>query len=183
MAVGGSPHGPVVLDRRRIELADPRILGSKQPYHAAKGLPWKQAEQLVKRCTEAARDLARRELLTVIGELQEDGHRVVACGVLLGSGRPVPSVAETLASHPLMHTAEGQLFRDALVYAGAQQGLPVAQVRERDLHTVVAAQYQVPMEQLARLATAMGKPLGAPWGQDEKQAALVAWLALSAAGR
>jgi hypothetical protein len=34
-------------------------------------------------------------------------------------------------------------------------------------------------DSLARVLIAIGKPIGAPWSQDEKLAALSAWLALT----
>ncbi|MGH3648777.1 MAG: hypothetical protein ACRDTM_16580, partial [Micromonosporaceae bacterium] len=50
------------------------------------------------------------------------GHRVV--GVALPVGVPGPEVLELplpqiLASHPLIHTAEAELYRDALATAAA----------------------------------------------------------------
>src|SRR5205085_5000274 len=49
---GGSPE---VVDRRRIEIADPTIAGSRQPYHAAEALRLDRAEHLLARLAEAAR--------------------------------------------------------------------------------------------------------------------------------
>lgn len=183
VVVGGSPRAPVVVARRRIELADPKIPGSKQPHHKAEGLNLKKARQLIKRCTQSTRLLARRAVRAALNELRGKGYEVVGCGLLLASGRPVPTLAATLASHALIHTAEGELFRDALLRASQRFGLPITGVRERELYTRAAAKLRRPVGELERRATELGRPLGPPWRQDEKHAALVGWLVLSAASR
>lgn len=48
VAVAGSPIKPIILERRRIETADDRIAGSKQPYHTAKELSDETAETLIR---------------------------------------------------------------------------------------------------------------------------------------
>lgn len=101
---------------------------------------------------------------------------MAACGLLLASGRPLPALEKVLASHALIHTAEGELFREALRAASRECGLPLAAVRERDLFARGAADLGIP-ETLAE----MGRALGPPWRQDEKFAAIAAWLALKAA--
>lgn len=183
VVVTGPSRSPAVIDRRRIELADPVIPGSKQPYHAAQKLDLKEAEELVRRCTEGARLLARRAFHTVIGALWERGHDVVGCGVLLGSGRTMTTLAATLASHALIHTAEGELFRHALTHASEHCDLPVTGVPERELYARGTAQLGFPADELRRRLTELGRCIGPPWTQDEKHAALVGWLALAAASQ
>ena len=177
VAVAGPLCSPIVIDRRRIELVEPGI--PKQPYHAAEKLGLKEAEKLVRRCTDTARILARQALRAVVDEMREKcRHDVVACGLLLGSGRPLTTLAATLASHALIHTAEGELFRDALRDASQHCGLPVTGVKERDLFTCAAAKLRVPAHELLRRVTEMGRTIGPPWAEDQKHAALVGWLAL-----
>ena len=183
VAVAGPPRAPVVIDRRRIELVDPATRGAKQPYHAAQRLDLKQARELVRRCTVEARRLARRALRAVLNDLREKGHDVVGCGILLGSGRSATTLAATLASHALIHTAEGELFRDVLIRASEHHGLRVTGVRERELYARAAAELGATADELRHRATEMGRPVGSPWRQDQKHAALVAWLALAARSR
>jgi len=180
VVVAGSPRAPAVIDRRRIELVDPRTPGGKQPYHAAERLELKKAEELVRRCTDDARGLARQALRAVMDDLREKDHDLVGCGILLGSGRPATTLAATLASHAFIHTAEGVLFRDVLTHASERCGLAVLGVRERELFARGAAELRVPVKELQRRVTEMGRPLGPPWTQDEKHATLVGWLALAA---
>ncbi len=179
VAVAGPPYSPAVIERRRVELADPGP-DSAQPYHAAAELDLKEAEQFVRRCADRARLLAQEALRAVVDDLRKKGHVVVGCGLLLGSGRPATTLAATLASHALIHTAEGQLFREALTHASERCGLPVTGVRERELFARAAAELGVPADELQLKVTELGRPLGPPWRQDEKYAALAGWLALAA---
>src|SRR5882762_925034 len=86
VAIGGSPGSPEVVLRRRIENADPEIPGSKQPFHAAEPLDFP------KECTGSTRRLSRLAFKSVIAELRGKNYEVVACGVVLGSGRPLPAL-------------------------------------------------------------------------------------------
>ena len=94
-----------MVDRRHIELADGRIPGSKQPYHAAEGLPIREAKAMIERCRKSTWLLARRGL----EEIGRD-RDVRCCGMLLAGGRPLPDLPNILASHALIHTAEAEVF-------------------------------------------------------------------------
>ena len=183
VVVSGTPAAPVILDRRRIEIADPKVRGSKQPFHAAEPLPFKEAEQFIRRCTASTNALAERAVQGVVDGAEEKGYRVAGCGLLTASGRPLPDLAAILASHALIHAAEGEMFRQALVRASEECGLPVTKVRERELLDRAAAALRTPAAKLQRRLAELGRPLGPPWTQDEKLATLAALLALAPPAR
>jgi hypothetical protein len=167
VAVAGTIDVPRILERRRIVIADPEIVGSKQPYHADTELPFPQAEALVKQAIDSSRALALETLSATVQALRSRGHEVVGCGVLLGSGKALPPLAKVLASHALIHTAEGEMFRDVLLWAGKEYRLPVTGVLEKSLNPA----------SLQRVAS-LGKLIGPPWTQDQKYAAVVAFMTL-----
>ena len=179
VAIGGSLGSPEVILRRRIENADPEIPGSKQPFHAAEPLDFGDAKEFLRECTDSTSRLSRQALEGVIDELRRKNYEAVACGVVLGSGRPLPALDKILASHALIHTAEGEFYRNALVEAGEHCGLKVTGVKERELFERGAAQLHLSITQVERCIAELGKPIGPPWTQDQKYAALVAWLALT----
>jgi hypothetical protein len=181
VVVAGPRRSPTVIDRRRVELTAPGI--PRQPYHSAEKLDLKEAERLVGRCASTAVRLARQAVRALVEELRDKGHEVASCGILLASGRPLPTLAATLASHALIHTAEGELFRDALSRASEQCSLPVTGVRERELYERGAKEFRMAPNQLRRHVAEMGRAIGPPWTQDQKHAALVGWLALAAASQ
>jgi hypothetical protein len=179
--VAGPVDSPKILDRRRIVIADPTIAGSKQPYHTAEQLPFKQAEKLVTRCTERSRALARQELRAAVEHARSSGHEVAGCGIVLASGRPLPDLAATLASHAFIHTAEGELFRNVIADASREMNVPVTGVKERELLERASAVLGKSDTELQSYLQKMGRELGPPWTQDEKCATLAAWLAFAAA--
>lgn len=183
VVLGGSPASPTVVDRRRIEIADPKIRGSKQPFHAAEPLPLKDAEKLIQRCTDSTRLLALSAVRAALSDVRSQGYKVVGCGLVTGSGRPLPGLEAILASHPLLHTAEGEFFREALAQASEKCGLTVTRVRERELAQRASALLRIPADKLNARIAGIGKEVGLPWAQDQKQAALVAWLALASTSK
>ena len=148
-----------ILDRRRIEIADPAVPGSGQPFHAAEGLPFDQAETLIRKCRASSLLLATRAVSACLD------YKVDRAAILFASGRPLPDLAAILRSHAIIHTAEGEFFREILVSACEQCGLPVMRIKERDLTD-------------NPLIAQLGRSLGPPWRQDEKRASLAAWAAL-----
>jgi hypothetical protein len=167
VAVAGTVEAPHVLERRRIVIADPEMPGSKQPYHAAAELPLNRAEKSVREAIESSRGMAVEALSSAIRDLGARGHDVAACGVVLGSGKPLPELSRVLASHALIHTAEGEMFREVLTWAAAECRLPVTGIKERELDA----------GWLRRLDS-LGKLIGPPWTQDQKYAAVAAFAAL-----
>jgi len=168
----------VAIMRRRIEMAEGVSAGPSQPYHAAVGLNIREAEQHVTNSAARAAALAADGLRSMIEDLKRLGHQTAGCGLLSASGRPLPPLEKILASHPLLHTAEGELFRDALRAASTECGLPLITVKERELHAHAIAGLRLTASDLETQVAAMGKGIGPPWRQDQKLAALVAWIAL-----
>jgi hypothetical protein len=176
VAVGGVASSPQVLDRRRIEMADDAE--AKQPYHAAEELPLAKAQALLDRFARVAEQRAAADLGAALADLRADGYDVVGAIVLTASGKRLPGLESILASHALIHTADGEHFRDALAFAGKQHRLAVARIREKDLGAEAARCLGQSAPALQATVTAWGKPLGPPWTQDQKLSALAAWLGL-----
>ena len=178
VAVAGSAARPAVVLRQRIELSQRT---PRQPFHAAEHRSFRAAEELVDRSRTEARDLAVGALRDALARLRAQGHEASSSGLLLASGRALPGLREILASHSLIHAAEGELFREALRHACQACSLRLTEVRERDLEGAAASSLQRSTASLQLEVAAWGKTLGPPWRQDEKRAALVGWLALARA--
>jgi hypothetical protein len=179
VALGGEPSAPRVLLRTRVEMADAKLAGSKQPYHAVEELPVKEAARRLARLSESAAAMATDALRRAVQELRGGGGTPSALGILDSAGRKGGSLEAVLASHALIHTADGDHFRDALAAAAEKCGLAVARVRERDLLEMAAAVLRRPAAVIRDAVQSMGKPLGPPWTADQKQATLLAWLLLA----
>jgi len=161
-----------------MQLVDRFIYKFRQPYHTAEQMPLKEAAEFIKRVETEARDLARSGIDALQGQLTSVGHDVVGCGLLLSSGRELPVLAQILASHALIHTADGELFRDAIRDACTRCNLLISGIKEKDLFDVAARSLRIEPAALKHRIIELGKPVGAPWSQDQKLAALAAWLSL-----
>ncbi len=174
----GAP--PDVVERRRIKNCDPEIHGSKQPFHTAEGMALAEAEEFIRRCETATARMTREALGPIVEGLQEKGYRLAGAGILMASGRGAPTLEQALSSHTMLHTAEGDFYRNALVRACEERKILMTRVREKELFAQAAKELRRSGESLERHLSEMGKTLGPPWTQDQKFAALAAWLALAA---
>ena len=170
---------PIVLVRERVHLVENFTYEFRQPYHTAEKLPLEEARAFVARVRPEARRLAVRAIRELKTELRDQGYSLTGFGLLLASGRPLPAFAKILAAHSLIHTADGELFREALLHAAARTGLKPVAIRERELTDSASRVLRRKPADLAQRISDLGRPLGPPWSQDEKFASLVAWLAAS----
>jgi len=171
---------PVVLARERVHLVETFTYEFRQPYHTAEKMPVDKARDFVSRMQSEARRLAHRAISGLWNDLQTQGFTLKSCGLLLASGRPLPNLEKILSSHALIHTADGELFREAIVHASVRSGLAMCTVKERELMDLAGEAFRMKSAALLQRVTELGRPLGSPWTQDEKFATLAAWLALAA---
>ena len=170
---------PVVLDRKRAHLVKTFSYAFRQPYHTAEKMPLAEAREFIAQVQTEARELACRAVREMQSSLENLKIKLARGSLLLASGRPLPDLEKILASHALIHTADGELFREAIVHGCARCGVKMESVKERALLEDAGAALRLKTTELMRRATELGKPFGSPWSQDEKFAALAAWLALT----
>ncbi|MBI2765279.1 MAG: hypothetical protein HYX53_05115 [Chloroflexi bacterium] len=178
IVVAGPIDGPRVLIRRRISLNEPPL--PRQPYHAAEGLDIARAAAIVARVEASAGALAAAALREAVHEAAALGADV--CGLAVGGaiGAVPGDLGRILASHALLHGAEGELYRRVLVAAAAEDlGLTVTRFLQRDLYDVLGARLGASADGAKTRVANFGKLLGPPWTSDEKEATAGAWLALA----
>lgn len=178
VAIELSPE-PVVCDRRTVVLADPAIRGSKQPFHAAEPMPLPMARVFLRRCEDRTCALAVAAIRDIARALDHRGREVAACALIAGSGRVPDSIDAILASHAAIHTAEGELYRDAIAHACEHCKLPLLRIREKEAMAAAESALGITSAQIQSHLVSMGRAVGAPWTQDQKLAALAAWVALA----
>ncbi len=180
VVVAASRGTPTLLDRRRLALADEL---PAQPYHQAARL---QDAQAAARFVEAARaDIGRRAdraIASTVADAARAGYALRHAALLTSQARPLPLLEAILRSHPLLHTAEGELFRQALANACEQSGLQLFRCRERDVYEQSGRGIGVEPAALRRHVTAIGRTAGPPWTADHKMAFVAAWALLAPAG-
>jgi hypothetical protein len=178
VAVSLEKNSPVVLIRRKLQLVKIFSYTFRQPYHTADKMPAGDAVKFVRGVEKESRELALAGIRAAQQELADLDYKISGLGLLLASGRKLPTFERILASHALIHTADGELFRDSLRHACVRCKLRVAGTKERELFEAASKTLHLRPDVLSRRIAALGKSLGPPWTQDEKLAALAAWLTL-----
>jgi hypothetical protein len=134
----------------------------------AAGVPAARGELFVRAGVDRVTAVAGERLDELVAAL----GRVAVVAVVTGD-HPIPDdvpVARILAAHPLMHAAEGQLYRDALLDAAAARGLTahgVPRARAQELLT----------GSLAATVAGLGLAAGRPWRKEHKLATVAALVA------
>ncbi len=184
LATSGDAAMVEVIDRKRIVIADPgNVPGATQPYHFAAKMALPEAKKYLSNCAKVSEHLALTAIQTVVRELHSREYRIVGSAVLLASGRTLPTLPEILASHPLIHTAEGEFFRTVFWRACESLDIPVTGIRERDLDECAHALFGKVSPQVWRRISGLKSSLGSPWTEDQKKASLAASIVLAAYGR
>jgi hypothetical protein len=162
-----------VVARRRLDMIDdgdperPRFV-----FHAARKLTLGEAECLVREAEARAQQNAFETLRLFAAE-----HAVGAAAILVGD-RPLSATFEKiLASHSLIHSAEGALYRRAIKLACEALEVRVVEIRARDLASAAAERLSVTPAKLARRLEDVGRAAGRPWAKDQKDAYLAALIA------
>lgn len=178
VAVSLGGRSPEVLLRARPHLVRTFSFEFRQPYHTAEKAPPGEADAFIRRVRTEARNLAYEAIRSAQREIEASGYRLKHCGLLVASGKPLPDLTHILASHALIHAADGELFREALRNASERCGCEVFTTKEKDVLERSSLSLGKSRDEIVGLLASLGSAVGPPWSQDEKLAALVAWLSL-----
>jgi hypothetical protein len=167
-----------VVHRERAALLDGSL--PRQPYHAAAdgGLGPDDAAELIAQVVQAATLAATAAMAAMVAAVAASGRRVVGIGVVAGNRHLPSELSRILASHPLLHAAEGELFEQALIEGGAAAGLPVVTVAPTAIFDDAAHAASMTVEAFTATLAAAGRQAGPPWQKDHRQAAAAAVVAL-----
>jgi len=178
IAVAGQRGAEEIIERRKVIIIDTKTPGTVQPYHYVEEMELPAAERHLAQCAIDSKRLAHEELEHISSELLKRGYSLAGASILLSSARPLPDLDEILASHALIHTAEGEFFRQVFRHAFENLEVPVIGIRERELEERAQKAFGKLAAQIRQNINGMGRILGPPWTQDEKTAALAAAIAL-----
>ncbi|HVS20739.1 MAG TPA: hypothetical protein VHD88_02760 [Pyrinomonadaceae bacterium] len=174
--LSGPSSSPKVIDRRRVELADPAVPESTQPFHAGLDLPKAAGAKAVAhlvRCVERSSERAIAELIKLY---RAGGYRIVGAGIVVGSTVDPQTIKN---DHIRAHAEEGRLFCVVIEHALKQLRLKFSVTREKELMPTAAKALGIPERKLRAELTAMGKAVDGSWRAEEKTATLAAWMALA----
>ncbi len=182
VAVTGKPGSEEVIERSRVVIIDVDRPGMAQPYHFAESMKLPEAEKHIAACAARSARLALEAVREVMARMSDRGFHVAGAAILMSSGRPLPELKQILAAHPLIHTAEGEFFREAFRHALQELRIAVTGIRERELDAHALAAFGKAAQKVSANIDGQGKSLGPPWTQDQKTAALAAAIVLAGRG-
>ena len=172
----GSPASPHLADSRRIDLSDPAIPESRQPYHAGFGTTRSDGAELT-RLVSSVRRFGRRTVTKVIKTYASEERALTGAGLVVGSLIDPSRIAN---QHIRIHALEGQLFREVVEQTLAASRLPCSVWRERDLYAAAAEALGQPEPRIRNTLAALGRGIDGSWRAEQKAAAVAAWLVLAA---
>ena len=165
----GSPASPRLADSRRIDLSDPAIPESRQPYHAGFGTARDGGPELT-RLVASVRRFGRRSVRGLVEVYATRERPVTAAGLVVGSLIDPNRVAN---QHIRIHALAGQLFREVVEQTLTASRLPCSIWRERDLYGASADVLGRPESQVRSTVAALGRDIDGPWRAEQKAAALL----------
>ncbi len=176
--LAGPAHAPRVLDRRVVELADPDLPVSRQPFHATLRLHEAAEENAAAGLVKIVQRYSRRAMTRLIKDYRSGGHELCGAGLVVGSDLDPAKIKQIGNLHIRIHAQEGRLFREVLEAALRAHGLGCLVIVERQLYNVATARLRRTETELKLYIAELGRGVGGPWRSEEKTAALAAWLAL-----
>jgi len=178
VVLGGSAAAPELLARSRVQLIDDHDPESKQPYHAVEFLCVEEATGRLDGYMAVATRLAQDCIRVQFEHLKGRGIVIRSVGIIESSSRKQVSLPAILASHALIHAADGDHFRNALFVAAEQCRLRVSRIPARSLEDHASKCLRLPVDRILETVNKLGLGKAPPWGADQKKAALLAWTLL-----
>ena len=169
--LGGSTRVPRVLDSRRVQISDPDVADSTQPYHAGFGTARDAGDELT-RLVSLVKTYGRKSVTVLLRDYHKQAA-VRGAGVIVGSLIDPETIGN---DHIRIHAREGQLFRTVVIEAAQEQGLTCAVRRERDLYADAAKALNKPEAAIRKTLSEIGSDVQSGWRAEQKAAALVAWI-------
>jgi hypothetical protein len=169
----GPARSPQLCDVRQIDMSDPQLPETKQPYHAAMG-KLETDRRKINRHVDVVRRIAEESIATLLASYRQNGYTISRAALAVGSQVDPDSIANP---HIRAHALEGQLFRAVLQEALQAHRIRTDVLIERDAYARAAAQLKQSGDELRRVIQSLGRSK-APWRAEQKLAALAAWLAL-----
>lgn len=170
-------HAVQLSDVSRVELSDPRVPETRQPYHAAMGKLETDSEKLNRR-ERLVRCIAQQSLADLLVGYRQKGYAITRAGIVVGSEFDPARIANP---HIRAHALEGRLFRSAVEEHLRCEKICAEVLRERDAYVRVAARLKQSIDDVKHAIQNLDRSApgnARPWRAEHKLAALAAWFAI-----
>ncbi|MGC1322710.1 MAG: hypothetical protein WA849_11055 [Candidatus Udaeobacter sp.] len=168
-----TPHSLQLSDVSRIDLCDPRLPETRQPYHAAMGKLETDSTKLNQR-EHMVRNISQQSLARLLEGYQQKGFQIRRAALVVGSQIDPANIANP---HIRAHALEGRLFRSLVTGILQDHEIRTEVLLERDAYPRVAARLKQSSVDVKRAIQDLGRSApakGRPWRAEQKLAALAA---------
>lgn len=178
VVLAGPSSSPRILQVRRIELSDPGLPESRQPFHAVDDTQGdlEPDEARIEKRVQLVQRAATKSIGQFLEDCRTNGWEPHRAGIVAGS---LTDPSRIHSPHIRAHAMEGHLFRTAVVDALRAQGLSCLVLAEGTAFDAASRSINRDVRALKRTLANFGRGLEGPWRADEKLAALAAWAAIS----
>ena len=166
---------PRVMASRRVELSDPKLPDSRQPYHDGFGTARKEGAVLTRLLT-AVQSFGRRSVNEALDDFESTGTTLAGAALVAGSLTDPETISN---EHIRIHAREGQLFRRVIEDTVSSRGLAYEVCRERDLWKLASETIRIGEAALRSKIAAIDRTSDGPWRIEQKAATVAAWLLLA----
>jgi hypothetical protein len=173
--LAGPVRLPRLCDIRLIDLCDPKIPASRQPYHAAMGMLEINTVKLRSRL-QIVRRATKHSVAKIFSDYRRDGYKICGAGFVVGSRIDPALIANP---HIRAHALEGQLFRTALADALGAHEIRCVVLSEREALAKAATLLKKSPAELQSIINEMKRATRGPWRAEQKLATIAAWFALA----
>jgi hypothetical protein len=170
----GSARSPQLCDVQRIDLSDPQLPETRQPYHASMGRLETDTKKISGR-VDIVRRITKKSIAKLLAGYRQQNFTIKRAALVVGSQIDPRSVAN---AHIRAHALEGQLFRSVLQQSLHGNGIRTEVLLEREAYGKAQVELKQSNENVRRMIQNFGRDAKASWRAEQKLAALAAWLAL-----
>jgi hypothetical protein len=176
VVMAGPASAPRVPSRKSLQLWDPAIPESYQPWHADFELPPDESARVVPVALKAVERVALSALRELVDEVRTTHGSIVGIALVAGSSTDPESIHNP---HMRAHAREGQLFPQSLAAAAKTMLIPAVTMVESEVFAIAAAKLAKSPDAIKLAVTEVGRVVGKPWSAEEKAAAAAAWITLA----
>ena len=174
IVMAGPASAPRVLSRKSLQLWDPAVPESHQPWHAEFELPAEESARVVPKALAAVERVAMSALRELVSEVQTGQGAILGISLVAGSATDPESI-----HNPHMRAHARQLFPHALAAAARAMRIPAVTMVESEVFASAAAKLGKSPGAIKVAVTELGRAVGKPWSAEEKCAAAAAWITLA----
>jgi hypothetical protein len=164
-----------LMDRRVLQLNDPSIPDTKQPYHVIETLSGSAAEKEIQRLNKIVFRIGSKAVSSYLQEHQRRDIQLKGAGIVVGSDVDPAKIG---SSHIRAHALEGRLFRTVVEDSLKAFGLTPLIVTEKLIYAQAVKTLRLKEMEIKNQLKQAGEAFDGPWRSEEKTAFLAAWMSL-----